>query len=847
MPAALCRRRSVGPKRKLSLCRSQRRRGLTRSAGHSRFAHAPRVHWRPRGRTRSRREGWDTTPSLDSLVAPRPHWPIPAARKAFAPGRSSVRRVIGLFALVASFSLGVTVSTAFAQPQPGLVSEWQGNGTANDSVGTSNGTLVDGGYAPGQNGQQAFNLDGQDDYVSIPGSAMTNVTSAISVSAWVKPTSSGELDIFSQYDTHDTATSFDFGLTSTDQVTFGVNGPSCDWLGGGDQRLVETTASIRLGQWSQVAGTFDAATQQLHILINGQAVATQMIYSGTVSRICSTGSPVRIGAFEPLQGGLSGFFNGEIQDVQLYNRDLTTLPSGVSVITGGVSSSVSNLDGQAGGVLYPTQQVGHATFSGSIVPASAPGAPAPESYWFEYWRQGQAGPGYYQTKHQPYTFAGPGVSASDTGSITPYRPWFYRLDVQDTTGNVIYGSVKAFVPGNRLNPADFTMNGRWVLTIVCSDPCNVLTPPGATFLRSGTAFGQFDAKGFDGSTGAFGGDGQLKPDTGDFNTNFENSFDITSASTGLETTTLTVQPTGAGGQTPLSPFTLDGIVEDYGGPYHEHGKRDYEPTMSGTVRGGGVWSACHENQNCIPPENGNKQIARTLNDGISYGSVATIGLELNPAVAGAITLAGAITTAIADDPADRQIHKAARPLKIERITVNPGNGLSARAAKATSKMLNALMRAGAVGQAFLDAIQRYQGAAAAGNPQALFQQFQATLKYGHQFATRLRAAAKVLSAQRRTIENSPLGRKHLSRPALSRSLRSIRRHGLPRALIKELKHLGLNDAEIRGFSKRLPIRLPSGPITPLGTLLRPAFARQLLSLASGLDKYLTGLQQKPLG
>jgi hypothetical protein len=175
---------------------------------------------------------------------------------------------------------------------------------------------------PGQNGQQAFNLDGQDDYVTIPSTAAAQVTGAISASAWIKPTSlpSGasdvSADIFGQYDTHDTATSFDMWLTQAGQIAWGVTGPSCDWLGGGAS-AVQTTTGIPVGQWTQVAGTFAPSTEQLHILINGQVAATQKLYSATVSSLCSTGSPLRIGAAEALGGELADFFNGEIQDVKL--------------------------------------------------------------------------------------------------------------------------------------------------------------------------------------------------------------------------------------------------------------------------------------------------------------------------------------------------------------------------------------------------------------------------------------------------------------------------------------------------------------------------------------------------
>lgn len=225
--------------------------------------------------------------------------------------------------------------------QTGLVSEWRGNGNANDSVGTSNGTLVDGGYAPGRSGQ-AFNFDGVDDYVSIPSTAMANVTGAISVSAWVNPvslpTTEGAI-ILSQYDTHDTETSFDIELMPGGHIEWEVTGAGCDSLRG-DARVVESTSSIVAGQWTQVTGTYDPATEQLEVLINGQSVATQMIESAGVPSLCRSNTPLRIGAAEAIGGELADFFDGEIEDVQLYNTDISGSPS--APVGGGNPTGSSN-------------------------------------------------------------------------------------------------------------------------------------------------------------------------------------------------------------------------------------------------------------------------------------------------------------------------------------------------------------------------------------------------------------------------------------------------------------------------------------------------------------------------
>ncbi|MDQ6613406.1 MAG: fibronectin type III domain-containing protein [Actinomycetota bacterium] len=210
---------------------------------------------------------------------------------------------------------------------------WNADGDANDSCGTSNGTLVAGGYAPGAT-VQAFNLNGRTDYVNISGSAMSKVTGAISVSASVNPATLsvppgyGSLAIISQYDTyngfasHSSPVSFDLSILPGGQIEWAVVGSSCDVLSAA--RYIRTTSPIAANQWTNLGGTFDPATQQMHVLVNGQPVATELVESATVTSLCATSLPVRIGA----AGGAGtpafvNFFPGLIDDVKLYNSDIS--------------------------------------------------------------------------------------------------------------------------------------------------------------------------------------------------------------------------------------------------------------------------------------------------------------------------------------------------------------------------------------------------------------------------------------------------------------------------------------------------------------------------------------------
>ncbi len=221
----------------------------------------------------------------------------------------------------------VAISPAAASATNGLVGEWQGNANANDSIGTDNGTLIDGGYTPGDGDQQAFELNGMTSYVEIPAAAMQTVTGPISVAADIYPEriSPGE-EIFSQYDTHNTSTTFSLSVQAGGTLQWEVVGPGCDSLRG-DARTIETTSPVlALDTWAHVAATFEPSTQTLEILVNGSPVPTELTEDAIVPSLCVSSTPLRIGAAEQFYGGLAGFDQGKVQDVQLYDTDISGSP-----------------------------------------------------------------------------------------------------------------------------------------------------------------------------------------------------------------------------------------------------------------------------------------------------------------------------------------------------------------------------------------------------------------------------------------------------------------------------------------------------------------------------------------
>lgn len=198
-------------------------------------------------------------------------------------------------------------------PPSGLVSWWPGDGTANDTVGSNNGTpLNNASFAPGKV-NAAFSFDGNYECAQIPYS-QTLIASNYSTEAWVKPLAqvSGQSWIFGQNFGHQLLLRpgssgirirYEFG---TSHSTF---------------YFVESTSEIPIGQFSHLVGTWDGTTLRLYMngVLNSQATpGASPVDSGCPFYIGGLYSP----AADSCQY-VDQFFNGLIDEVSYFNRALS--------------------------------------------------------------------------------------------------------------------------------------------------------------------------------------------------------------------------------------------------------------------------------------------------------------------------------------------------------------------------------------------------------------------------------------------------------------------------------------------------------------------------------------------
>ncbi|MGB6744794.1 MAG: Ig-like domain-containing protein [Terracidiphilus sp.] len=230
----------------------------------------------------------------------------------------------------ASCSATITPANACLAPPSGLVSWWPGNDNPNDIIGGNNGTLKNGaGYGLGEV-DDAFSLNGSNEYVLIGQPVPTNlqIQSAITLSAWIYapalPVNNGGgsygFIAGSQSDGNfGGATIFLDGGTNED-VTGTPPGHIDFQIGDGSAwHDTETMTQIPLNQWVLVTAT-RTANNAGQIYFNGVLQPTgtpNAQWTGTISYPSSDWFAIGQEVNE------NRAFNGLIDEVQIYNAALT--------------------------------------------------------------------------------------------------------------------------------------------------------------------------------------------------------------------------------------------------------------------------------------------------------------------------------------------------------------------------------------------------------------------------------------------------------------------------------------------------------------------------------------------
>ena len=171
---------------------------------------------------------------------------------------------------------------------------------------SNTGTLSNATWVTNGRFGKALSFNGTNAWVTVPDANALDLTSALTIEAWVQPTTvTGWRTILLK----ERGGNLSYGLYSSDDLSL----PS-GWLriGNADVSLRGPTA-LPVGTWSHVALTYGGGTMRVYV--NGSQVAT---VNRTGSITTSTGA-LRIGG----NAVWSEYFSGLIDEIRIYSRVLT--------------------------------------------------------------------------------------------------------------------------------------------------------------------------------------------------------------------------------------------------------------------------------------------------------------------------------------------------------------------------------------------------------------------------------------------------------------------------------------------------------------------------------------------
>lgn len=232
--------------------------------------------------------------------------------------------------VAAGFNVSVQLT---ATATTGLVAAYgfdEGSGsTLGDSSGNNNVGVISGAtFVPGFSGQ-ALSFDGVNDLVTIADSNSLDLSTGLTIEAWVQPK---DLIGWSTVVLKErSGNALSYALYASDNTS---NPPAGYVDSSPNQGSVRGASPLQLDVWSHLAVTYDA--QFLKMYVNGILV-NQSAVSGNLT---TSSQPLRIGGNTVYA---DEYFRGLIDEVRIYNRPLSSaeLLANMSVSVGGTVDSLA--------------------------------------------------------------------------------------------------------------------------------------------------------------------------------------------------------------------------------------------------------------------------------------------------------------------------------------------------------------------------------------------------------------------------------------------------------------------------------------------------------------------------
>jgi hypothetical protein len=352
---------------------------------------------------------------------------------------------------------GLALALGFEEPS--------GTATTDASGSGNNGTLT--GAARVANGKfgRAVSFSANGDWVTVPDAASLDITNAMTLEAWVNPTSvSGWQTALLKEGSNALA----YGL----YINNDTNRPSANVHAGSNEVDTRGTAQVATGTWTHLAGTYDGSTLRLYV--NG-SLASSLAVSGTL--LNSTGA-LRIGG----NGVWGEWFKGLIDEVRVYRRVLSASEIQTDMNTAVGAGSQDTTPPSAPGTLTATGSIGQAALSWGAATDDVGVAR------YDVHRSSTAG---FTPSAANRVAQVSGTTYTDSGLAA--GTWYYRVIAEDAAGNLGAASnqATATVTSDTTAPAvsltapaaGATLSGTATLTATASDNVGVA---GVRFQLDGT-------------------------------------------------------------------------------------------------------------------------------------------------------------------------------------------------------------------------------------------------------------------------------------------------------------------------------------------------------------------------
>jgi hypothetical protein len=211
---------------------------------------------------------------------------------------SQARDATATFTATATAGTGLVAAYSFSEGTGKTVADASGKGHT--------GTITGANWTSAGKYGSALSFDGRNDVVTIKDSGLLDLTSGLTISAWVYPTTSGGTRTVVLKERSGGLAYALYANDSTSRPAGQVN------TGGNDASAIGPSA-LPLNTWSHLATSYDGTA--LTLFVNGVQVGSRA-WSGAI--VTSTGR-LRIGG----NGVWGQYFKGRIDEVRIYGRPLT--------------------------------------------------------------------------------------------------------------------------------------------------------------------------------------------------------------------------------------------------------------------------------------------------------------------------------------------------------------------------------------------------------------------------------------------------------------------------------------------------------------------------------------------